>query len=277
MANSGRTQREGVLNDRRVSYRRALRRSLPAALVATGLTAILALMPPRVRADGTTLKIYVAASTRAAVDAVVRQFESDSGVHVEVSPGSSSKLAKQIVEGAPADLFLSADQANVDYLASKQLVVKRQTLLGNRLVVVTPADASIPLGSLADLAEPAVRQVAVALEKVPAGEYARQALRRAGVWKVVEPKVVGGDDVTATLAFVERGAAAGVVYLTDTIGNSKVRLAFEIDPTLHAPIEYPLALIRREPSAPEATRLYEYLLSATAAAIFRKAQFQSGR
>lgn len=220
------------------------------------------------------LKAYVAASTKEAVDTIAQQFTKDTGIAVEVSPGASSKLAKQIVEGGPADLFLSADQANADFLAEKQLIAKRRNLLGNRLVVVTPADSKLMIGSLADLASGDVKELALALEKVPAGEYGRQALRKTGVWERVEGKVVGGEDVRATLAFVERGASAGIVYLTDTIGNSKVRVAFEVDAALHAPIEYPLVLIKREPMNPNAVKFFDHLSSEKAAQVFRAAKFQ---
>jgi molybdate transport system substrate-binding protein len=223
--------------------------------------------------DDATLRIYVAASAGAVVETIVAQFRNQTGLAVEVSPGPSSRLAKQIAEGAPADLFLSADRASADYLEAKRLVAKRRNLLGNRLVVVVPADAPGAIASLADLARDEVREVALALEKVPAGEYARQALRRAGVWERVQAKVIGGEDVRATLAFVERGAAAGIVFRTDCSGNSRARVAFEVDASLHAPIEYPLVLIERARMNPRALELYERLTSEAAAQVFRRAHF----
>lgn len=248
---------------------RHLRRWALFGFVLLSLVLVLPLEP----AAGASLKLYVAASTKEAVSAVVRRFEAKTGFSVEVSPGSSSKLAKQIVEGAPADLFLSADEANVDYLGEKKLIARRRTLLRNRMVVVVPADSPTEIKRLADLGDDQLRQVALAIEKVPAGEYARQALRSAGVWQQVEPKLIGGEDVRATLAFVERGAAAGIVYRTDTMGNSRVRIALEIDPNLHRPIEYPLVLTKRAIGKPQALQLYEYLGSAEAAAEFRMANF----
>jgi molybdate transport system substrate-binding protein len=220
-----------------------------------------------------SLTIYVAASTKEAVEEIAKTFQAETGVRVEVSPGPSSRLAKQIVGGGPADLFLSADQANADYLEEKQLVAKRRNLLANRLVVVTPADSQLKLSKLGDLAEKTIKQLALAMEKVPAGEYAREALGKAGVWEQVKDKVIGGDDVRATLAFVERGADAGIVYKTDALGSSKVRIAFEIDPALHKPIEYPLVLIRREADHEAAEEFYQYLASEQVAEAFRRAQF----
>jgi molybdate transport system substrate-binding protein len=244
------------------------------ARVALLCVALFLAPPARAGTEGVSLKIYAAASTKDAVEKIAEQFESETGVAVEVSPGPSSKLAKQIVEGAPADLFLSADQANADYLEQNHLVARRRNLLGNRLVVAVPSDGKVALSKLDDLARNDVKEVALALEKVPAGEYARQALRQAGVWEKIVGKVIGGEDVRATLAFVERGASCGIVYFTDTIGDSNVRVAFEIDPALHAPIEYPLVLVKREKTSPDATRLYEYLASEKAAQVFRAAQFR---
>jgi molybdate transport system substrate-binding protein len=227
-----------------------------SSLVSIALSVFLVCAPVAHAApDGEAVKIFVAASTKEVVDTIAKQFQAETGTVVEVSPGPSSKLSKQIVEGGPADLFLSADQANADYLAEKDLVAQRRNLLGNRLVVVVPADSPIKIDKLEDLARDAVKQLALALEKVPAGEYARQALKKAGVWQRVEGKIVGGEDVRATLAFVERGASAGIVYFTDPIGDSKVRVALEIGPDLHRPIEYLLVLIKREPANPAAVKL----------------------
>ena len=232
------------------------------------------LLCTRAAATDSTVKIYVAASTRDVVAEIAKQFTQSSGVGVEVSPGPSSKLAKQIVEGGPADLFLSADQANADYLGEKQLVARRRNLLGNRLVVVVPKASTLKLESLADLKSEAVQEVALALEKVPAGEYARQALGATGVWNEIQSKVIGGEDVRATLAFVERGAAAGIVYATDARGSSQVRVAFEIDPGLHQPIEYPLVLLKRDPANAAAQQLYDYLGTERAAEVFRRSGFR---
>lgn len=261
-----------------MSFSAAPIRLLAGMISATDLASlclILLVAAPGSSEAGTQdpVRLYVAASTREVVEAIATRFQSETGVAVEVSPGPSSKLAKQIAEGATADLFLSADQANADYLGDKQLVAERRNLVGNRLVVVVPADSPLKLEKLDDLARDDVKEIALALEKVPAGEYAREALRQVGVWERVQAKVIGGEDVRATLAFVERGASAGIVYVTDTIGSSGVRVAVEIDPTLHRPIEYPLIVIKREPVKPRALELYEYLGSAPAAELFRGASF----
>jgi len=218
--------------------------------------------------------VFAAASTKEAVEQAARDFQGQTDTPVEVSLGPSSGLAKQIEQGASADLFLSADQASADYLAAKQLVSERRNLLTNRLVVVVPADSDVGVRELRDLADPRIRRLALAEPKVPAGEYARQALRKAGVWDKVEGRVVGGIDVRATLQFVARGEAeAGFVYRTDALGQSKVRVAVEVEPGLHDPIRYPLVLLRREPIREAARRFYEYLGSEKAAGVFEHAGF----
>jgi molybdate transport system substrate-binding protein len=218
--------------------------------------------------------VFAAASTKEAVEQAAREFQRETGIPVEVSLGPSSGLAKQIEQGASADLFLSADQASADYLAEKRLVSDRRDLLTNRLVVVVPADSDLGVHELRDLADPRIRRLALAEPKVPAGEYARQALRKDGVWDQVEGRVVGGTDVRATLQFVARGEAeAGLVYATDALGESRVRVAVRVDPKLHEPIRYPLVLLWREPMTEAARRLYDYLGSEKSAGVFERAGF----
>jgi molybdate transport system substrate-binding protein len=218
--------------------------------------------------------LFAAASTKEAVEQAAKDFRGETGIPVEVSLGPSSGLAKQIEQGAPADLFLSADQASADYLAARQLVSERRDLLTNRLVVVVPADSEIGVTELRDLTGPRIQRLALAEPKVPAGEYARQALRKAGVWDQVEGRVVGGIDVRAALQFVARGEAdAGLVYRTDALGDSRVRAAVQVDPGLHDPIRYPLVLLRREPMKEGARRFYDYLGSEKSAGVFERAGF----
>jgi molybdate transport system substrate-binding protein len=217
---------------------------------------------------------FVAASTKGAVDEIAQKFKSDAGIEVEVVSGPSSGLAKQIEQGAGADLFLSADQASFEYLEEKQLTGPHRKLLANRLVVITPVDSMLEIKSLQDLAGPEVKRLALGEPKVPVGEYARQALEKVGILNELKDKTVGGIDVKATLQFVARGEAeAGIVYWTDTLGNSKVRVAYEIPLNLHQPIEYPLVVLKRANENSAALRFYEYLGSAQAAEIFKQKGF----
>jgi len=233
--------------------------------------------PGSIRPDsGRPVGLFAAASTKEAVERIARDFEAQTGVPVEVTLGPSSGLAKQIERGARADLFLSADEASADYLADKKLVALRRDLLSNRLVVVVPTKqvAPMPIQDLADLADLRVERIAMAEAKVPVGEYARQALRHAGLLDKVQSKFVGGVDVRATLQYVALGeAAAGFVYYTDAQGSSRVRVAFEVKPQLHAPIRYPLVLIGGLQVTDSAQSLYQYLASDRAAQVFRDAHF----
>jgi molybdate transport system substrate-binding protein len=220
------------------------------------------------------ITIFAAASTKAVVDGVAKQFTDSTRIVVEVVPGPSSGLARQIVAGADAHLFLSADQASADYLEREALVDERRNLLTNGLAVVAPADTPLELVRLQDLADARIKRLAIGASKVPAGEYARAALKGAGVLEQVQGKLVEGVDVRATLQFVARGEVeAGIVYRTDILGSSTVRLAFEVDPALHPPIEYPLVLVLRETASAAARKFYDYLFSEKAAQAFRDAQF----
>jgi molybdate transport system substrate-binding protein len=229
---------------------------------------------PQANDSSFVVTIYVAASTRVPVEQIAAAFESETGTRVLVQPGASSMLAKQIQQGGPADLFLSADEASADFLAAKELVAERVDLLTNRLVVIVPATASrLSIKQLRDLADPAVKKLALAEPGVPAGEYGRAALRFARILEDVKPRLVGAIDVSATLQLVARGEVdAGIVYATDARNNSKVRIALEIDPKAHPPIRYPLLLLRPRPDT-AARRLYKFMSSEKAAALFRQAGF----
>ena len=220
------------------------------------------------------IRVSAAASTREALEQIAADFRAATGLAVELNLGPSSDLARQIRQGGPADLFLSADEAWADFLADNQLVAERRDTLTNRLVVVVPADSALSLQALSDLAQEGVRRLALAGPAVPAGRYAREALKAAGVWEPVQGRVLEAADVRATLTYVARGEAdAGLVYATDAQDNPKVRVALPVKADLHRPICYPLVLVRRDPIRPGARRLYDYLGSDKAAEVFRRFGF----
>jgi molybdate transport system substrate-binding protein len=192
--------------------------------------------------------------------------------------GGSATLARQIEAGAPADVFVSADATWMDGLAGKGLIdpTSRVDLLGNSLVVIAPRDAPFRLDSALGpgfarafrgrlcMGEPGV---------VPAGTYARDALRRTGAWDALEGRVVGTDDVRAALAFVERGACgAGIVYATDARASERIVVVATIPPSLHRPIVYPAAVVRG--AGPAARPFLDFLRdSREAAAVFERHGF----
>jgi molybdate transport system substrate-binding protein len=226
------------------------------------------------RSPEPAVKVAVAVSARDPVRAAADRFQAEQGTAVEVEGGASSTLARQVENGSGADLFLSADERWADYLAERGLVAERRDLLGNRLVVVVPGRQDSSVRTLADLAGPAIKRLALAGPEVPAGRYARDALRNAGVWDRVRDRVITGANVRITLAYVARGEAeAGLVYRTDALSTDEVETALEVKENLHQPIRYPLVLLKREPLRPAVRVLYDYLHSEAAAAEFRRAGF----
>ena len=143
-------------------------------------------------------------------------------------------------------MFLSADQQWADELARKNLVAKRHDLLGNRLVVVIPADSALRLTTLSDLAADNIEHLAIGDPRgVPAGKYAKQALTKLGLWQRLKGKAVSAEDVRHALVYVESGAAeAGIVYSTDAAISKKVKVACEVPLDLTEPIRYPVILLK---------------------------------
>jgi molybdate transport system substrate-binding protein len=215
--------------------------------------------------------IFAAASAHAVLEPLAAQYESATGTPVRCQFGATSDLARQIEQGAPADLFLAADDVWVKRLEVGGLVRERADLLTNRLVCVVPTASALQLTALADLARPEVKRLALAGEGVPAGNYARAALTHAKVWDAVRGRVLEGSDVQAALAYVVRAEAdAGLVYATDAQGRDTVRVAFTVPADSHPAIRYPLALLHDRP----AVRAFrDHLRGAEARAAFERAGF----
>ncbi|WP_232473846.1 molybdate ABC transporter substrate-binding protein [Sphingomonas sp. MA1305] len=225
--------------------------------------------------------VLAAASLQGSLDAVADAWARQGHPRPVISYAASSALARQVEAGGSADLFLSADQAWMDALAAKRLIVpaSRATLLGNRLVIVAPAtrDVRIPLAPAALARALSAGPLAMADAPVPAGRYGEAALRALGVWQQVAPHVVRGDSVRAALTLVERGAAPlGIVYATDAQASPRVRIAGVFPARSHPPITYPVARLATS-SNPEAEAFRRYLLGGTAQAIFRRYGFTAAR
>jgi molybdate transport system substrate-binding protein len=219
------------------------------------------------------VNVFAAASLTDALREIAPRWEQATGHRVVFNFGGSNTLARQIRAGAPADLFLSADEAQMDALEKEGLVVPgtRRSVLSNALVVVVRGDAPLRLSSARDLATPPVTRLALADPRaVPAGVYAKTWLEKAGVWAAVAPKVLPAENVRAALAAVESGNAdAGVVYATDARASKKVAVAFIAPPGEAPAIAYPFALLRDAP-VPEAARaLLGQLVGAEGRAAFR--------
>lgn len=209
-----------------------------------------------------------AASLTDALQEIARNYERAGGDRVVFNFGASSMLARQIEAGAPAEVFLSADEEKVNALAKRGLVTARASVLSNSLVVVVPRGARgittaaqlVQLDSIA-LAEPS---------SVPAGIYAKQYLVSQRLWDRLAAKVIPTDNVRATLAAVESGNVdAAIVYKTDARIARRVRIAFEIQNGPH--ISYPFAVLRG--ASPSAKRFYAYLRSKAALDVFARHGF----
>jgi molybdate transport system substrate-binding protein len=222
-----------------------------------------------------TILVFAAASTTNAMNEVRTQFAKDSGIAVQTSYAASSTLAQQVVHGAEADLFLSADAKWANYLTQQGQAVRQQDLLGNRLVIVVPADSKIEVRKPEDLLTASIEHLALGEPRsVPAGIYAKQALTKLGLWDQLKTKVVSAEDVRHALTYVETGAAeTGIVYATDAAISKKVKAVAEIPEKLTGPVRYPLVLLKHGEGSASVQSFYQYLSSPAATKIFEKYGF----
>jgi molybdate transport system substrate-binding protein len=223
--------------------------------------------------------VSAAASLTDALREVAAAHQKATGDRILLNLGASSTLARQIREGAPADLFLSADEKQMDVLDKAGLIVPgtRKRVLSNTLVVVVPADNAQKISTEEDLTRASVGIVAIAEpESVPVGVYARTYFERVGLWGMIAPKVLPTENVRATLAAVESGNVdAGIVYRSDAAISKKVRVAFEIPASRGPAISYPFALVKGAPHEAAGRRLLAYLSGPAARAVFTKFGFTS--
>ncbi|MEN9786493.1 MAG: molybdate transporter substrate-binding protein [Pseudomonadota bacterium] len=227
-------------------------------------------------AEPAALRVLAAASLAEVLPRVAALWTGQGNPPVLLAFDASSRLARQVEAGAPADVFVSADRAWMDTLAGRGAVLghSRVELAGNRLVVVVPTRFTGALASGADLAGPTVRHLALAGEHVPAGTYAQEALVRLGAWPAVAPRVVRGDSVRTALAWVATGQAdAGIVYATDARVEPRVRVAWVVPETVHAAIRYPAAVTTTSTRPEAAAAFLAFCRSDAAVRMFDDAGF----
>jgi molybdate transport system substrate-binding protein len=228
--------------------------------------------------SGAELTVHAAASLVDAMKEIGPAYEKQSGDKLQFNFGASSLLARQIEQGAPADLFFSADEAKMDDLDKKNLLqpATRRSLLSNVLVIVVAADSTAAPKSAADLTKAAIRKLALAeTQTVPAGIYAREYLQKLGLWDKVKEKVVPAENVRAALAAVESGnVEAGIVYKTDALTSTKVKIAFEIPAAEGPKISYPVAVLKSSKETERAKIFVDYLAGPAAGSIFEKFGFR---
>jgi molybdate transport system substrate-binding protein len=223
------------------------------------------------------LNVAAAASLTDALRKIAAAYEKESGDKVLLNLGASSTLARQIQEGAPADLFLSADEEKMDSLEKRKLLLPgtRKSVLSNTLVVVAPADSPLKLAGIRDLTKPGIRVLALAEPRtVPAGVYAKTYLLQQGLWNQIRDRVVPTENVRAALAAVEAGNAdAGIVYKTDAGITKKVRIVWEVPRAEGPAISYPFAVLAGSRRKEAARRFLAYLEAPAALDIFRRYGF----
>lgn len=234
---------------------------------------------PPALAQEKSLTVFAAASMKNALDEADAAYTAKSGVKVSVSYAASSALAKQIEQGAPADIFISADTAWMDYSIKNKSIneATRVDLLGNAIVLIAPKDSKIEnvtIGQGFDLARLAGdgRITTGDVKAVPVGKYAKAALEKLGAWQAAEPKFAMAENVRAALALVARGEAVlGIVYSTDAKVEPGVKIVGTFPADSHPPIVYPVAATANAKT--DAADYLAFLKSAQAKAIFEKYGF----
>jgi molybdate transport system substrate-binding protein len=243
-------------------------------LVVAGLSA--AGMRPARASD---VVVFAAASLKNALDDAVHAYEHQGGTTVKVSYAASSALAKQIDNGAPADIFISADLDWMNYLQKRNLIkpATRRSLLGNQLVLVAPTGSGVKVdikpgldlvgllkGGRLAMADP---------DSVPAGRYGKAALEKLGIWQAVAPHIAGAENVRAALLYVDRKETPlGIVYATDAAADPSVEVAGVFPANTHPPIIYPIALTAASHNA-DAAKFLAYLESPAATPAFTSQGF----
>lgn len=222
------------------------------------------------------LVVFAAASLTDVLPEVAEAWKAEGGLDVAFAFGATSRLVPQILEGAPADVLISADEAWMDKLAAGGRAdrASRVVLARNELVFVVPVGAATPPSGPRELPGP-LGKIALAGEHVPAGTYAKASLKHAGVWAAVAPRVVRADDVRIALRWVASGDAdGGVVYRTDAAADPKVTVAFAFPADSHPPIVYPAAVVAGSPRAADAARFLAFCRGPKALAAFARRGFR---
>lgn len=223
------------------------------------------------------ITVSAAVSLTDVLTAVASEYGKEGRGSVRFNFGASNVLARQIVDGAPVDAFVSADEAQMDVVGDAKLLLdgSRIDLLRNQLAIVVPSDRPRTLTDARELTGPAFRRIAIGdPAAVPAGVYAKQYLEQLGVWTSLEPKLVPGGSVRAALAAVESGAAdAAIVYRTDARIALKATVAYVVPADRGPRIVYPAAILRRSRAVDESRRFLDFLRGATAARIFERFGF----
>jgi molybdate transport system substrate-binding protein len=226
--------------------------------------------------NASEIQVYAAASLTDALNEIGQQYEQATGNHVIFNFAASNVLARQIEQGAPADIVFSADEAKMDSLLNNNLILPetRTSLLSNTLAIVLPVDSKLSFFSGIDLLQVKGHIVVAEPHSVPAGIYAKEYLEKIGIWSKIIDRLVPTENVRAALVAVELGNAdAGIVYKTDAEISKRVKIAYEV-PTSEGPkISYPMAVVSTTKNPEAAKKLLLYMQGEYAVAIFKKYGF----
>ncbi len=226
-------------------------------------------------APAAEINVYAASSLTDVLKQIGAEYEKQSGDRVSFNFAAANTLARQIEEGAPADIFFSADEPQMDRLVKSATVIAetRRTLLSNALVVIAPADSQLKIASPAELAT--VSRVAIADPNiVPVGVYARAYLTRQTLWDSIVPKVIPVENVRAAVAAVESGNVdAGFAYATDARISQKVKVIFAVPAEEEPRISYPAAVVKATKDRAAAEKFLNHLQSDAATKVFESHGF----
>ena len=244
------------------------------------MLSFLSLLLSSVCSADTKLYIYAAASTRNAVDELIKQFPTQNNVQVSAVYGATSALARQIIDGAPAALFLSANKAWMRETVNMGLIVRHKNAFSNRLVVISSKDFSInfKISSGNDIIRALQNdRLAVAeVSAVPAGIYSQQTMETLNIWPALRDRLAQSANVRAALALVERGETPlGFVYQTDAKASPYVHLEWKIPEYAHDRILYPIGLHKNFENNPQAKQLFSFFSSPKGQEIFSQFGFES--
>ncbi len=246
--------------------------AIPRAVVAITVGVLAAACGGAPPAPAGTVLVSAAVSLSDALEEVADAYAQASGRQVVLNLGPSNAIARQIIAGAPSDVFISADAHQMRRVEDAGRVDPRDRfdLLTNRLAVVVAREVADPPTSPRDLLRPVIRRVALGdPAAVPAGVYWREYLESEGVWNELAPRLVPVSSVRAALAAVEHGAAAAaLVFRTDALVGRRARLAFDVPPAEAPPVVYPVAVVEQAPNPSGAGRFVAYLRGPDARAIF---------